>query len=80
MRGVFGVGDLAAAQPRLLIQLLHQAVAGVVVGNARGVPQQILNRHLPLQRYEVELAVVLDADLQVGKFRMNFATGSPRMK
>src|SRR5947208_9840885 len=28
-RGMFGVGDLAAAQPRLLIELLHQAVAGM---------------------------------------------------
>ena len=73
--GVFGVGDLAAAQPRLLIQLLHQAVAGVVVGDARGVPQQVLNRHRPLQRYELELAVVLDADLLIGKFRDEFRDG-----
>ena len=75
MRGVFGVADLAAAQPRLLIELLHQAVAGVVVGDARGVPQQVLNRHRPLQRHEVELAVVLDADLLVGEFRDEFRDG-----
>ena len=74
-RGVFGIADLAAAQPRLLIQLLHQAVAGVVVGDARGVAQQILDRHRPLQRHEVELAVVLDADLLVGKFRDEFRDG-----
>ena len=74
-RGVFGVGDLAAAQPRLLVQLLHQPVAGVVVGDARGVAQQVLNRHLPLQRHEVELAVVLDADLLVGEFRNEFRDG-----
>jgi hypothetical protein len=37
---MFGIGDLAAAQPRLLIELLHQAVAGVVVGDARSVAQQ----------------------------------------
>ena len=74
-RGVFGIADLAAAQPRLLVHLLHQAVAGVVVGDARGVAQQILDRHRPLQRHEVELAVVLDADLLVGKFRNEFRNG-----
>ena len=74
-RGVLGVADLAAAQPRLLIQLLHQAVAGVIVGDARGVAQQVLYRHLPLERDEVELAVVLDADLLVGKFRDEFRDG-----
>ena len=73
--GVLGIGDLAAAQPRLLVQLLHQAVAGVVVGDARGVAQQILDRHRPLQRHEVELAVVLDADLLVGKFRNELRDG-----
>jgi hypothetical protein len=31
---MFGVGDLAAAQPRLLVKLLHQAVAGVIVSDA----------------------------------------------
>ena len=31
--------------------------------------------HRPLQRYEVELAVVLDADLLVGKFRDEFRNG-----
>ena len=72
---MFGVGDLAAAQPRLLVELLHQAVAGVVVGEARGVPQQVLHRHLPLHRYQLELAVVLDADLLVGKFRNEFRDG-----
>ncbi len=69
---VFGVGDLAAAQPRLLVQLLDGAVAGVVVGQARGVPQQVLNGHLPLHRHQVELAVVLDADLLLGKLRNEF--------
>ena len=72
---VFGVGDLAAAQPRLLVELLHRAVAGVVVGQARGVPQQVLNGHLPLHRHELELAVVLDADLLVGKLRDEFRDG-----
>ena len=70
--GVFGIADLAAAQPRLLVELLHQAVAGVVVGDARGVPQQILDRHRPRQRHQFELAVVLDADLLVGEFRNEF--------
>ena len=51
---------------------MHQAVAGVVVGDARGVPQQILDRHRPLQRDQFELAVVLDADLLVGEFRNEF--------
>ena len=40
-----------------------------------GVAQQVLDRHLPLQRDEVELAVVLDADLLVGKFRNEFRNG-----
>ena len=62
MRRMLGIGDLAAAQPRLLIQLLHQAVAGVIVGDARSVPQQILDCHRPLERHQVELAVVFDAD------------------
>src|SRR6266478_4345533 len=34
---MFGIGDLAAAQPRLLIELLHQSVAGVIVGDARSM-------------------------------------------
>ena len=72
---VFGVGDLAAAQRRLLIELLHQAVAGMVVGNARSVAQQILNRHRPLQRHQLELAAVLDADFLVGEFRDEFRDG-----
>jgi len=33
------------------------------------VSQQILDRHRPLCRHEIELAVVLDANLLVGKFR-----------
>ena len=74
-RGVFGIADLAAAQPRLLIQLLHQAVAGMIVGDARGVPQQVLDRDRPRQRHQIELAVVLDADLLVGKFRNEFGDG-----
>ena len=74
-RGVFGVADLAAAQPRLLVELLDQAVAGVVVGQTRGVPQQILHRHLPLHRHQLELAVALDADLLVGKFRNELGDG-----
>ena len=72
---MFGVADLAAAQPRLLIELLHQAVAGMLVGDARGVAQQILDRHRALQRHQFELAVVLDADLLVGKFRNEFGDG-----
>ena len=72
---VFGVGDLAAAQPRLLVELLDGAVAGVVVGQARRMPQQILNGHLPLDRHQVELAVVLDADLLLGKLRNEFGDG-----
>jgi hypothetical protein len=72
---MLGIADLAAAQSRLLVHLLHQAVAGVVVGDARGVAQQVLDRHLPLQGHEVELAVVLDADLLVGKFRDEFRHG-----
>ena len=72
---VFGVGDLAAAQPRLLVELLDRAVAGVVVGQARRMPQQVLHGHLPLDRHEVELAVVLDADLLVGKLRNEFGDG-----
>ena len=75
MRGVLGIADLAAAQPRLLVQLLHQAVAGVVVGDARGVPQQVLDRHRPLERHEIELAVVLDADFLVGELRNEFGDG-----
>ena len=73
--GVFGVADLAAAQPRLLVELLHRAVAGVVVSQTRGVPQQVLHRRLPLHRHQLELAVVLDADLLVGKFRNEFGDG-----
>ena len=46
--GVFGIADLAAAHPRLLVQLLHQAVAGMLVGDARGVPQQVMDRDRPL--------------------------------
>ena len=72
---VLGIGDLAAAQPRLLIELLHGAVAGVVVGQAGGVPQQVLDGHLPLDRHEVELAVVLDADLLVGELRNELGDG-----
>ena len=74
-RGMLGVADLAAAQPRLLIELLHQAVAGVFVSDAGSVAQQILDRDRPLQRHEIELAVVLDADLLVGKFRNEFGDG-----
>ena len=70
--GVFGIAELAAAHARLLIKLLHQSVAGVLVGDAGRVPQQILDRDRPLQGHEIEPAVVLDADLLVGKFRDEF--------
>ncbi len=70
--GVFGVADLAAAHPRPLVKLLHQAVAGMLVGDARGVPQQILDRDRPLWRHKLKLAVVFDADFLVGKFRNVF--------
>ena len=69
---MFGVGDLAAAQPRLLIELLHQAVAGVVVGDTRSMAQQVLHGHRPVGRHQFELAVVLNADLLIGKFRNVF--------
>jgi len=69
---VLGIGDLAAAQPRLLVELLHQAVAGVVVGDARRVPQQVLDRDRPLDRHQFQRAVGLDADLLVGKLRDEF--------
>ncbi len=72
---VFGVADLAAAQPRLLIHLLHQAVTGMVVSDARGVPQQVLHGHRPPKRHQIELAVVLDADLLIGKFRDELRNG-----
>ena len=72
---MFGVGDLAAAQPRLLIKLLHRGVAGMVVGDARGVAQQVLDRHRPPQRHQIELAIGVDADLLVGKFRNVFGDG-----
>ena len=73
--GVFGVADLAAAQPRLLVQLLHRAVAGVVVSQPRGVPQQVLHRHRPLHRHEFELAVDVDADLLIRKLRNELGDG-----
>ena len=47
-RRVLGIVDLAAAYPRLLIKLLHQTVAGMFVGDAGGVAQQILDRDRPL--------------------------------
>ena len=39
----------------------------MVVSNARGVPQQIVDRHRPDQRHQLELAVVLNTDLLFGK-------------
>src|SRR3954453_9932457 len=44
----------------------------MVVSNARGVPQQIVDRHRPDQRHELELAVVLNADFLVPKLRYVF--------
>ncbi len=39
------------------------------------MPQQILNCHRPLERHQIELAVVFDADLLAGKFRNVFGDG-----
>jgi hypothetical protein len=61
--------------PRLLVVLLHEAIAGVVVGQARGVAQQVLHRHLALRGHKLELAVVLDADLGLGKLRNELGDG-----
>ena len=77
---MLGIADLAAAQPRLLVLLLHQAVAGVVVGDAGGVAQQVLHRHRPRQRDQVELAVVFDTDLLVGELRNELGDGIAKDK
>jgi hypothetical protein len=72
---MLGIIDLAAPNPRLLIELLHQAVTGVFVSDAGGVAEQILDGDRPLHRYKIEAAVVFDADFLVGKFRDEFGDG-----
>src|SRR5215472_9263547 len=72
---MLGIGDLAAAQLRFLVELLHHAVAGVVVGDAGGMAQQVLHRHRASYVDELEPAVGLDADLLPGEFRDEFRHG-----
>ena len=76
MRRMFGIGDLAAAQPRLLIELLHQAVAGMVVGDARGMPQQILNVIGRFSGDQSSLPLFSTPTFWSANSGMNLATGS----
>ena len=57
----------------LRIGLLDQLAADIAVGDARGVPQQIGDRHRPARRLALEcrlaVAFALDADLHIGEGR-----------
>jgi hypothetical protein len=72
---MLGIADLAAADPRLPIDQMHRAVALVLVGDAGGVAQQVLDRHRPAQWDELQLALVDDTDLLVGEFRDELGDG-----
>ncbi len=68
-RGVLGIGDLAAADAGLLVELVHGTVALVLVGEARSVAEQVLHRHRPLGRNQLQLAAADHADLLAGELR-----------